>query len=225
MSQFQYQRHDLVWLNPEINIGQLASEHQAELARSWVKNGFPLVVARQTDVQARKLNQIILGFTLPSAPSRTRVMLQAHRNAIIRHSRPILLSETIGFAPDNWRIKLNDLVALFNKYKIIARVYGSLSSEIFSGLRYLDEASDLDLLLEMDEETNLLALLAELESNSLFLPRIDGEILSSSGWAVPWRELATALNNGTHCKVLAKSNREIRLIPAEEFFHSNLIAA
>jgi phosphoribosyl-dephospho-CoA transferase len=225
VNQYRFQRHDLAWLDPEIDAGEFASEQQAEYARSWVMKGFPLVVARQTDVHLSEPNQIILGFTLPSAPSRIRVMLRANRSAIIRHSRPILLSETINFAPVNWRIGLNNLVALFEKFKIVARVYGSLSSEIFSGMRYLDEASDLDLLLEISDETNLPMLLAELGDFPLSLPRIDGEILSSSGWAAPWRELTTALHTGSSCKVLAKSISEIRLIPAEEFIQSTLITA
>ncbi len=225
MSQFQYQRHDLVWLDPKIDVGLFASEQQAEYARSWVNNGFPLVVARQSDKQLIETNQIILGFTLPSAPSRTRVMLKANRNAIIRHSRPILLSDSIKFAPQNWRISLNNLVALFERFEIVARVYGSLSSEIFSGLKYLDEASDLDLLLEICDEKNHLALLAEMEILPFYVPRIDGEILSPSGWAVPWRELAAAMRTESTYNVLAKSYSEIRLIPVEQFIHSNLIAA
>lgn len=225
MSQSQYRRHDLVWLDPEINVATFAGEQQAEYSRNWVKNGFPLVVARQSDEQARGSNQIILGFTLPSAPSRTRVMLRVNRDAIIRHSRPLLISDTIHFAPQSWRIGLNNLVALFEKYEIVARVYGSLSSETLTGMRYLDEASDLDLLLEIGDETNLSSLIPELENFPMSLPCIDGEILSPTGWGVAWRELSSALRKDTPGKVLAKSFREIRLISTDEFIHSNLIAA
>jgi len=225
VNQSQFRRHDLVWLDPQIDAGKFASELQAEFVRSWVKQDFPFIVARQSDEQARESNQIILGFTLPSAPSRTRVMLKANRHSIIRHSRPILLSETINFAPESWRIGLNNLVALFEKYAIDARVYGSLSSEILTGMRYLDESSDLDLLLEINDETNLPEFLENLEKFPLSSPHIDGELLFPSGWSVSWRELATALLTGIPRSVLAKSSREIRLIPADEFTHSILIAA
>jgi phosphoribosyl-dephospho-CoA transferase len=225
VSHAKYQRHDLVWLDPDIVVSQHACQEHADTVRNWLKQGFPLVVARQSDEEAIKANQIVLGFTLPSAPSRTRVMFRVNLDAIIRHSRPILLSETINLAPENWRIGLNRLVALFEKHEIVARVYGSLSSEVLTGMRYLDEKSDLDLLLELGEGTNLRALLADLENFPLSLPRIDGEILSSSGWAVAWRELATAMRNGTSCKVLAKSFLEIRLLPIEDFDQTFVIVA
>jgi phosphoribosyl-dephospho-CoA transferase len=219
-----YHRHDLVWLDPDIDAGFFTSKDQEEQARKWVKNHFPLVVARQSSPLAKESNQIILGFTLPSAPMRTRVLLQADRAAIIRHRRPILLSEAIQFAPEHWRENMVKLNALFETTGVAARIYGSLSSEIFTGTKYLDEASDLDLLLECREETKLPELLAQLENFSM-MPCVDGEICSPSGWATSWRELATALRSAKSRQILAKSDCEIRLMTIEHFMQANLLAA
>jgi phosphoribosyl-dephospho-CoA transferase len=219
-----YLRHDLVWLEPDIDAGLFASKEHEEQARNWVKNQFPLVVARQSSPLAKESNQILLGFTLPSAPMRTRVLLKADRAAIIQHRRPILLCEAIQFAPEHWLANMVKLNELFEISGVTARIYGSLSSEIFTGIKYLDEASDLDLLLECGEDTKLAELLAQLENFSV-MPRIDGEILSPSGWATSWRELATALRSAKSGQVLAKSACEICLMPVEHFMQANLLAA
>lgn len=221
----RYRRHDLIWLDAGIDAGRFAVAEQSDLARRWVRQGFPLVVARQSDALAREANQLILGFTLPSAPMRTRVMLRADRAAIIRHTRPLLLLDAMKYAPQAWQPGLNLLIALFERAGTEARVYGSLSSEIFTGKPYLDAASDLDLLLEYGDETRLRDLLVTLENFPLPIPRIDGEILAPSGWAVAWRELAAALRTGKPRQVLAKSDDEACLMFIDEFTQQQLISA
>ena len=216
-------RHDLVWLGPASDAGAFAVvAEQAEHARNWVQQGRPLVVARQSDAEANQLN---LGFTLPSAPLRTRISLRAPRTAIIRHARPLLLPDAIGHAPHSWRDGMSSLHELCTKAGTVARVYGSLSSQAYTGEIYVDTASDLDLLLECGEHTKLNELLAALQSFPAQTLRIDGEILAPTGWAVAWRELAAALRSATPCKVLAKSDCDARLISVEQFFNTTLALA
>ena len=217
-----FRRHDLVWLDPAIDAGAFASAGQADHARSWVQQGRPLVVARQSEPATRQTDLLNLGFTLPSAPVRTRIALRAPRVAIIRHTRPLPLLDAIEHAPRSWRDGMNSLHELCTRAGAVARVYGSLSSQAYTGASYLDAASDLDLLLECGEDTRLEELLAALESFPVQILRIDGEILAPSGWAVAWRELAAALRSVTPCKVLAKSDCDARLIPVEQFFAAQL---
>ncbi|GAO34759.1 phosphoribosyl-dephospho-CoA transferase [Sulfuricella sp. T08] len=219
MSTAPFHRHDLVWLDPGIDAGRFvaAAEH-VDCARNWVKQGRPLVVARQPEPVAGQTDPLILGFTLYSAPARKRITLRASRAAIIRHSRPLLLLDTIDHAPRSWRTGIYSLHALCAKAGAVPRVYGSLSSQAFTGAKFLDEASDLDLLLECNETTQLHALLAALEAFPVQTPRIDGEILAPTGWAVAWRELAGAIRAETPRQVLAKSDCETRLISVDQLF-------
>ena len=219
MSTAPLRRHDLVWLDPGVDVGRFAAaaEH-VDCARSWVERGRPLVVARQSEPATRQADQLILGFTLPSAPVRKRIALRAPRAAIIRHSRPLLLLDAIDHAPRSWRAGIYSLHALCAKAGAVTRVYGSLSSQAFTGAGFLDAASDLDLLLECSEATRLHALLAALEAFPLQTPRIDGEILAPTGWAVAWRELAAAVRVDTPRQVLAKSDCETRLISVDQLF-------
>ena len=225
MNTSHFRRHDLVWLDPEIDAGLFASTAQSEMARDWVTQGLPLVVARQSAPPCIDANQILLGFTLPSAPARTRVSLRADRAAIIRHSRPLSLSDAMQHAPQTWQPGMNLLLALFERTGTVARVYGSLSSQAFTGRHYLDAASDLDLLFECSDASKLAELLAGLQGFPLQAPRIDGEILAASGWAVAWRELASALLTDNPRQVLAKSDRESLLLTADEFVQPFLASA
>lgn len=220
-----FRRHDLVWLDPDIDAGQFAPSGQSGLTRDWVQQGLPLVVARQCSTLRIDAHQILLGFTLPSAPARTRVSLRADRAAIIRHSRPLPLSDAMRHAPQSWQPGLNLLLALFERTGTVARVYGSLSSQVFTGRHYLDAASDLDLLLECGDTSKLAELLAGLQNFPLPLPHIDGEVLAASGWAVAWRELASALLTDNPRHVLVKSDRETCLLPLDEFVQPFLVSA
>lgn len=226
MNEAPLRRHDLVWLDLAGDAAAFAvAAEQAGHARSWVQQGRPLVVARQSGVATKETNQLNLGFTLPSAPARTRVLLRAPRAAIIRHSRPLLLPDAIGHAPANWRDGMSSLHDLCTKAGAVARVYGSLSSQAYTGEIYVDAASDLDLLLECSAGARLDELLAALEEFPVRTLRIDGEILAPTGWAVAWRELAAAMRSATPCKVLAKSDCDARLISVEQFFAAQLALA
>jgi phosphoribosyl-dephospho-CoA transferase len=208
-------RHDLVWLNPDADAGSfVAATDNAWFARNWVKQGRPLVMARQSADQSD--DTVALGFTQP--PMRTRILLQVPRSAIIRHTRPLLLTDTIAYAPQRWREGMHQLQKVFEQHHAVARVYGSLSFQAASCVTFLDAASDLDLLIECNPHTQLGALLAALEAYPLQIPRIDGEVLMPDGWATAWRELASAVRTGGHLRVLAKSDCEARLIPVDHFF-------
>ena len=217
MSQNIFRRHDLVWLASDPDAGQFAAaaEH-AHHVRSWVAQGWPLAVARQPELTAEQGDHITLGFTLPSAPTRKRISVTAPRSGIVRHSRPLSLQDTIDHAPHSWRPAMLGLHELCTKYGVVPRVYGSLSSQALTGAVYLDAASDLDVLLECSASSSLHELLVALVTFPQQTPRIDGEVLLQSGWAVAWRELAAALRADDSRKVLAKSDREARLIPVVE---------
>lgn len=226
MNEAPLRRHDLVWLDLAGDAGAFAvAAEQAGHARSWVQQGRPLVVARQSEPAPKQADLLNLGFTLPSAPLRTRIALRAPRAAIIRHTRPLPLPDAIGHAPHSWRDGMSSLHDLCTKAGAVARVYGSLSSQAYSGEIYVDTASDLDLLLECGPHTRLGELLAALERFPAQTLRIDAEILAQSGWAVAWRELAAALRSATPCKVLAKSDCDARLIPVEQLFDAQLLLA
>jgi phosphoribosyl-dephospho-CoA transferase len=225
MSGASFRRHDLIWLDPQIGAQRFTTDGQTSVVRDWARQRLPFVVTRQSGPVSENANQISLGLTLPSAPARTRVALCADRGAIIRHTRPLSLFDAMPHVPAGWRASLELVLLLAEKTRTAVRVYGSLSSQIFTGNSYLDAASDLDLLLECNADTNLHDLLGGLEDMPASGPRIDGEVMSQNGWAVAWRELAAALRTGMPRRVLAKSDCEVRLLDVDAFIQPVMAAA
>lgn len=221
-----FRRHDLVWLAPDTDLTEfVACEKHIEVAGNWIQQNWPLVVARQSDESARQTGQMQLGITLPSTPARTRVSLRVPQAAIISYSRPLLLKDAIAYAPHNWREHMSAVSEICAANEVVARVYGSLSTQAFTGKNYLDAASDVDVLFECGKDTQLQKLYSELQTLTEQTPHLDGEILATSGWAVAWRELAAALHAQTPVKLLAKSYSETRLLTLEQIFEQPLSAA
>jgi len=218
-----FRRHDLVWLDPDADMAALLGDDEhAEIASSWIRQNWPLVVARQPDEAARQAGYMQLGITLPSAPARSRVSLRVPHTAIITYSRPLLLKDAIAYAPQAWRDQLVAVSEICEVNTVVARVYGSLSTQAFTSQNYVDESSDVDVLFECSKDTQLRKLFDGLQALAEQTPRLDGEVIATSGWAVAWRELAAALSAGTQGKVLAKSYNETRLIAIDQLFeHPN----
>ena len=196
-------RHDLVWIDPGIDSVSIATPDLDE-ALYWIRLQHPLVVSRQP---AMERNSIALGFTL--SPKRTRISLSVPKASIIHRMRPLLLADAIEHAPEGWHEGILGILDICESTGAVARVYGSLSSQAFTNQDYLDEGSDLDLLLECNKHTRFDDLLPALES--IRFPKLDGEIRMPNGWAVAWRELSKTAS------VLAKSDSEVRLFPVREF--------
>ena len=92
----------------------------------------------------------------------------------------------IGSAPVAWLASIDRLLGLDAR----VRVYGSLAWQHLTGLAYLTDSSDLDLLwLRQDADTTI-KLLAGVSAIDDGAPmRIDGELVAADGTAVNWREL------------------------------------
>jgi phosphoribosyl-dephospho-CoA transferase len=220
-----FRRHDLVWLDPDTDMALLALDAaHAEHVRGWIQNNWPLVVARQADEAARLAGQLQLGITLPSAPSRTRIALRAPQAGIISYSRPLPLQEAIAYAPSAWREQLSAVAAICAGHAVVARVYGSLSTQEFTRQNYLDAASDVDVLFECSKDTQLQTLFAELHALGDTTPQLDGEVLAPNGWAVAWREVAAALQTPQPAQLLAKSYTTTRLLGIAQLFDNSLFA-
>jgi phosphoribosyl-dephospho-CoA transferase len=93
-------------------------------------------------------------------------------------------------APPAWRPTLERLDELASIHSVDARVFGSLAWRVLTGLDYLTDRSDLDLLLHIDRDTDVAGLvtgIAEIEDVAPM--RLDGELVRDDGAAVNWREL------------------------------------
>jgi phosphoribosyl-dephospho-CoA transferase len=187
-----HSRHDLVWLD---------ADGWAAIGARWGEYDWPLIVRRR-DIDLGK-DCISVGLALPPDADgvKQRVALQVKCAHIKHHRRPLPLAEALHAAPERWRSELAALAA-----QVPALAFGSLAMQALTGLPYLRESSDIDLLIAPRTSDDLTKSLAALSECHERLP-LDGEIVFPNGDAVAWKEWLQAGG----ARVLVKSLSGVRL--------------
>jgi phosphoribosyl-dephospho-CoA transferase len=182
-------RHDLIFVRPESWCAALAM--QADLAADplvaqWVENGWPLIGRRATPCER---HGVAVGLPLPPFAGKRRLSFLMQREDVLSIALPPSLGAAAGMAPPAWRSTLERLDELASRHSVEARVFGSLAWRALTGLDYLTDRSDLDLLLCIDRETDVPGLVASLARIESLAPmRLGGELVRDDGAAVNWRE-------------------------------------
>ncbi|MCJ2126303.1 malonate decarboxylase holo-[acyl-carrier-protein] synthase [Methylobacterium sp. J-077] len=164
----------------------------------WAEAGRPLIVRRRIPGEGRAA--VPLGLPLPPGDGKRRIGLALPAEHLTRMAGPSL-AEAASHAPKAWQATIAAAVALGERYALKPRPFGGLLWQAVTGLTYLTEASDLDLLwpCQAPVPTGLLDGLASIADKAPM--RLDGEILLPDGTGLHWRELRDAPEGGT---VLAK---------------------
>jgi phosphoribosyl-dephospho-CoA transferase len=185
-------RHDLVFVSPKGWRSLLASSDGLvadSLAARWPDNQWPLI---------RRCNErgdirVALGLPLPPSAGKRRLSFLVPPHDVVSVSRPLSLSCVSGTVPRAWRCTLDRLEELAARNSACAKVFGSVAWQALTGLDYLSDRSDLDLLLEVRRDTDLERLaagIATIEAGASV--RLDGELVREDGVAVNWREFYAA---------------------------------
>lgn len=154
------------------------------IVQGWARAGRPLVVRRPGC--SDPAGMIALGLPLPPAHGKRRVAVALAPGEIIEHKKPPLLADAAVTAPPAWQETIDRLLQLCPE----TRTFGSLAFQHLTGLSYLSDGSDLDLLWPVSAARQAGALLSDIAEIARRAPmRLDGEILGAAG-GVQWRELA-----------------------------------
>jgi phosphoribosyl-dephospho-CoA transferase len=159
---------------------ELASEL---IVAGWVHAGRPLIVRRPacSDVAG----MIPLGLPLPPSHGKRRIAISLAAADIVASAPPPLLADAAAAAPAAWRETIDLLLQLLPE----TRTYGSLAWQHLTGLPYLSDSSDLDLLWPLSAAKQARTLLSDIARIGKQAPmRLDGEIIGPAG-GVQWREL------------------------------------
>ena len=182
-------RHDLVFVSPAgwhsllAMRADLAADAYVEL---WADKGWPLVGRRATPGEAQG---VPLGLPLPPSAGKGRLSLLMQAEDIVSTLPPPALKSAKGAAPPAWHPTLDALDELILRLSVEARLFGSLAWRALTGLDYLTDRSDLDLLLHVHRDTDVHRLVSELAGIEDAAPmRLDGELVRDDGAAVNWRE-------------------------------------
>jgi phosphoribosyl-dephospho-CoA transferase len=203
-------RHRMVRVHPQAWAGLLAGRPDLAdepLLPRWADRGWPLVVRRPGcgDVEGF----VPLGLPLPPAAGRKRLMLGLPPEALTGGAPPPLLRAAAGAAPAAWRPAIAEILALDGR----VRCFGGLAWQHLTGLPYLTEHSDLDLIWAVrgrEQADRLAAGLMRIDETAPM--KIDGEFATSGHLAVQWREWSRGAP-----EVMVKGADGISLVPRESW--------
>jgi phosphoribosyl-dephospho-CoA transferase len=206
-------RHDVIVVCP--TAWPALIEMHGELAADpfvarWVSNGWPVMRRRAMPDERQG---IAVGLPLPPGAGKRRVSFVIEREDVLSIAPPPTLRAGSAVAPRAWWPTLDRLDELACRHGIDARVFGSLAWRALTGLEYLTDRSDLDLLLHVHCDTNLRDLTSSLAVIATAAPmRVDGELVRHDGAAVNWREL----HAGTR-EIVIKTIGGVALLDATRF--------
>jgi len=206
-------RHRLVWLDDagwrrvlEPQAGAPARDEAAHAClQHWADHDLPLVVTRQPPAIASRAGtqSLRLGLAAPARWGRRRLFVEARVAELSRlgtFARAIDIEATL---PEATRAPWTALCLRLERIGVDARVYGSHGWQHLTGLAYVNEGSDIDLLLRVDRARRADAVVRLLGSAPFAAPRLDGEIVFADGSAVAWREWQT-WSSGRATQLLVK---------------------
>ncbi|UOD29052.1 malonate decarboxylase holo-[acyl-carrier-protein] synthase [Massilia violaceinigra] len=205
-----FSRHDQAWLNGAGWAAALAgaAPAHAQALEQWRAHDWPLIITRRTPDALP--DALCLGLALPpDAGGKLRIAVQVNQNTVARVENALPLHAAAAAAPARWAGPLAALLA--DAGRITLRAYGSLALQAVTGLTYLTESSDIDLLFKPASVHELDAGMRLLQTHAAHLP-LDGEIVFPDGAAVAWKEWRDAAA-GT--RVLVKDAGSVRLISTD----------
>ena len=110
------------------------------IIEGWVRAGRPFIVRRPGC--SDPAGKIPLGLPLPPSHGKRRIAVALDAGEIIEQKPPPLLADAAASAPSAWQETIGRLLRLYPQ----TRTFGSLAWQHLTGLSYLSDHSDLDLL-------------------------------------------------------------------------------
>ena len=179
-------RHQMVWVDPQGWRTTIAAHpllSSDTLVADWAALGRPLIARSAMCDDA--VGRVPLGLPLPPAYGKRRLSFQLLPEMIVKIGPPPRLADAADVAPASWQSTIAAILALAPD----TRCFGSLAWQHLTGLPYLAEGSDLDLLWRVtssqyaDQLADGLADIADDAPMS-----VDGELVTAAERAVQWRE-------------------------------------
>jgi len=214
-------RHDLIFVSP--NAWRSLLDARADiasepLAAGWVDRGWPLVARRPAPAES---SGIALGLPLPPNLGKRRIPVLMQCADIVSVVPARALRDSMDAAPPAWRQTLEQIVVAAAAQGVEARVFGSLAWQALTGLDYITERSDLDLLLSLPRRNDVDRLTAALAAIEASAPmRLDGELVRDDGAGVNWREVHAGAR-----EVMVKTACGVELLDTQEFLGSRTLAS
>ena len=199
-------RHTLVWPRTSAHAALAAQANDAEAraaVAAWIQAGRPFVVRRQDEGVRARDDTVALGLPLPPAQRKRRLAFTLARSDVGRHAPPRTLAWIAASLPARWHGPLAALDRAARAHGATLRGFGAAAWQAQTGLAYLHDGSDVDVVFHpaaMEQIDAVLGVFARFERAHRL--RVDAEIVFPGEAAVAWREWHAA-----PLRVLAKSSR------------------
>jgi phosphoribosyl-dephospho-CoA transferase len=186
------------------------NEPMREALDLWCARDWPLVVRRNDDIGMVSPGRVAAGLPLPPSHGKGRLALHLQGSGIARCKAPLALGAVAHALPPLWQRPLAALDDATRNVNVHLSVFGSAAWQAITGLDYLHDDSDVDLLFRPAnlDEIDIVASLYEKCERDIGR-RIDCEILFPGDDAVAWREWAQAERSAC---VLAKNVDRVALV-------------
>lgn len=187
----------------------------------WAFQGWPLICRRPYENEQKDIDAggVAVGLPLPPVMGKKRLGFIVPSYALSSFSGASWPRSNVS-RPGLTPARLNDirlLTELGTKHGLFPEAAGSLLWEILTGLPYLSETSDFDVMWRLpaskiEDPEVLAAFLADLDQAASKLSvRLDGEVVFPNDRAVQWQELHSARPDD---EVLVKTLTTVELVPA-----------
>lgn len=212
-------RHDLLQVDAatwQAMLDERPELTDLPLVAGWASHGWPVIVRRPT--ASDTAGRVPTALPLPPCHGKRRVSFSISSGSGVAARPAVLLREAARTAPPTWRPTIAKLLDLGEEIGVAPRVFGALLWEHVTGLAYLTERSDLDLLWAVPDyfaSDTLVAGLRQLDADGPV--RLDGEVELPDGGGVNWREIALCRERG-HDEVLAKTMHGVMARRVAELF-------
>ena len=210
-------RHARAWLDWPASSSLIAmtdDTHRAAID-AHAERGHAFVARRRQPCDGPE--GIPLGLRLPRGQAVRSLSFCVPAAAIRTVADAMPLADALALEsaiPPAWRQTVQALVQQMQHIALVPRIYGSLAWQAGSGVGYVDDDSDLDLLLRPVSKEQAKACLDLLDTASRTATmRLDGEMEFPDGSAVAWKELASGATS-----MLVKKIDGVALVETESIW-------
>lgn len=184
-------RHDFVWLTPDVREHQVTAfvDQSLPILAEWIASGYPLIVARSQPTTPS--GWYCVGLPLPPEQGKRRLGFSVSDVVLAQVKKAPTLDDVLSSAPAAWQLAISNLIMETSAAGLVMRVYGSFAWQALTGLSYVSNTSDIDLIWSPRDQRELALGIEVLQFwETKFSLVADGEILLPDGRAVAWREFS-----------------------------------